>query len=202
MDIGVPSGRITELLAELKHGSKDAEECLIPLVYSELRRIARRHLRNERPNHTLQTTALVNEAYLRMSGCKDIDWSDRAHFFAIAASLMRRILVDHARSKVAQKRGGRDSPIPLNENLQIASDQSWDSIVAIHQALDRLAEIDSRQARVVELRFFSGLEIDEIAEVLDLSPRTIKRDWQFAQAWLYTQLSSNQNKFLSLSTGK
>ena len=181
-------GEITVLLAKIREGSSEAESALIPLVYDELRRLARRHLRRERPNHTLQTTALVHEAYLRLIACEQAGLADRTHFFALSATLMRRILVDHARTRRAEKRGGDIRNVALEQGLQIGSEENWDHILAVHEALTRLAEIDPRQAKVVELRFFAGMEHDEIAQALGVSDRTVKRDWRFAQAWLYSHM--------------
>ena len=200
MALPEPPGRVTDLLGEIRNGNKGAEDALIPLVYDELRRLARRYLKRERPNHTLQTTALVNEAYLRLSknNAAGAGALDKAHFFAISATLMRRILVDHARSRLSQKRGGDMAPVELDANLG-GKAQSFDSLLCVNQALTRLAEVDARQARVVELRFFAGLEIEEIAELLDVSSRTIKRDWQFAQAWLYAEMFVPPAKAASMS---
>ncbi len=183
-------GRITLLLEQMRNGDRAAEESLIPLVYADLRKLARQRLRGERQNHTLQTTALVNEAYLRLAQSKDPKLVDRNHFFALAATLMRRILVDYARARIAGKRGGEAVAVPLTNQDVAAGGQSWDELLAVNQALTRLAALDERQARVVELRFFSGLELEEIAEVLGVSSRTVKRDWRMAQAWLYTEMSS------------
>jgi RNA polymerase sigma factor (TIGR02999 family) len=183
------SGQITALLREIRRGNKEAESDLIPLVYEELRRLARGYLRRERAGHTLQTTALVHEAYMRLADASGAEVSDRTHFFALSAALMRRILVDSARSRLAQKRGsglGRS----LDGIAEPAEMPSWERILDVHQALNRLSEKDPRSARVVELRFFSGLEIEEIAEVLGVSSRTVKRDWQFAQTWLYSQIAA------------
>ena len=188
-----PLGEITVLLKEAARGDTDAQARLAPIVYEELRRIARRRLAKERANHTLQTTELVNEAYLRLSGT-NLTYTDRAHFFAVAATQMRRILVDYARGRRAQKRGGPEHAVTFDENLPVGSNESWDRILSVHQALDRLAALDPRKARVVELRFFTGLEVHEIAEVMGVSPRTIKRDLQFAQTWLYSAMFPDATK--------
>jgi RNA polymerase sigma-70 factor, ECF subfamily len=180
---------ITQLLREISQGSHEAERRLMPLVYQELHRLAHSYMRKERSDHTLQTTALVHEAYLKLVGLDEIDWVDRSHFFAVAAQLMRRILVDYARSRSAAKRGGSAHPLPIEDALPI-SEESLDFILSIHEALDRLAVLDARQARIVELRFFTGLSIDETARVVGVSSRTVKRDWDMAQAWLYTELSA------------
>ncbi len=156
-------------------------------MYEELRQKAARYLRRERPGHTLQTTALINEAYLRLIDAKDIQWQSRAHFFAIAANLMRRVLVDHARRRDADKRGGPNIRLTLDETIAVANETDVD-LLAIDQALDRLATIDPQQARVVELRFFSGLSVEETAAALGVSPKTVKRDWSVARAWLRREI--------------
>src|SRR5215469_5057910 len=165
-------------------GNQAALDKLMPLVYDELRRIARSYMRRERSDNTLQPTALVNEAYLRLVDQRNVRWQNRAHFFAIAAKLMRRILVDRARRDNAAKRGGPAQPIPIDE-IQIASPQTSVDLLALDQALDGLAAIDDLQARIVELKYFAGLTIDEVAEVLGSSPATIKREWNVARAWLH-----------------
>jgi RNA polymerase sigma-70 factor (ECF subfamily) len=162
----------------------------MPLVYNELRRVARRYLRSERPDHTLQPTALVHEAYIRLLGQREIMWQNRAHFFGVAAQLMRRILVDHARAHQAEKRGGHKQKVPLDEALEYTADKSAE-LVALDEALDRLAARDPRQARVVELRFFAGLTEQETAELLGISVRTVKRDWDVARAWLYKEINED-----------
>jgi RNA polymerase sigma factor (TIGR02999 family) len=182
-------GEITQLLIQVTQGNHEAESRLIPLVYNELRRLARRYMRNERPDHTLQATALVHEAYLRLTNQKDADWQNRAHFFAVAAQMMRRILVDHARAHRAQKRGGREPKVSLDEALAFTEDDS-ERVMAIDEALTRLAERDPRLGRNVELRFFAGLTDEEVAEALGVSIRTVKRDWRVAKAWLRGELSS------------
>jgi RNA polymerase sigma-70 factor (ECF subfamily) len=177
---------VTELLHRFANGDKEAEADLMPRVYRELHKIARAYLRRERPDHTLQATALVHEAYLRLTSQREIDWKNRAHFFGIAAQMMRRILVDYARQRGAGKRGGVH--ISLDEGLMISDDQCA-LVTDLDEALQRLARLNERQARVVELRFFSGLTEEEIGEVLGLSSRTVKRDWTMARAWLYGELS-------------
>ena len=199
--------RITELLHKARAGDSSAEEELVPLVYDELRRLARYCMRKERPEHTLQTTGLVHEAYLKLMGPHKSAWQDRNHFFAVAAGVMRRILVDYARMRKAAKRGGGAVAISLSGGVPAASCESWDKILDLHRALSRLAEIDARAARVVELRFFTGLEIEEIAQVLELSGRTVKRDWEFAQSWLFAQIAESRredsgNEKMSPSTSK
>lgn len=181
---------ITALLARLKEGNKEAEAQLIPLVYNELHRLARYYMRGERTGHTLQTSALVNEAYMRLIGEHGIDWKNRAHFFGVCAQIMRRILVDHARTRDAQKRGGAAQKISLENAFVYSDEQSW-QVVALHEALNKLAEWDARQCRIVELRFFTGLNVEETAEVLAISPTTVKREFQHAKAWLYGELSKS-----------
>ena len=181
------SQNITHLLKEWSDGDERALDKLTPLVYEELRRQASRYLRRERRGHTLQTTALINEAYLRLIDARDVHWQGRAHFFAIAANLMRRVLVDHARRRDAEKRGGSGLRLTLDEGLAVAKETDVD-LLAIDEALDRLAKIDAQQARVVELRFFSGLTVDETAAALGVSPKTVKRDWSVARAWLRREI--------------
>jgi RNA polymerase sigma factor (TIGR02999 family) len=185
-----PENAITALLAGLKKGNKQAEAELIPLVYKELHHLARRYMRGERPGHTLQTSALVNEAYLRLVGEHGIDWKNRAHFFGVSAQIMRRILVDHARHRDAQKRGGPAQKISLDNAFVYTEEQSW-QVIALNEALQKLAQWDERQCRIVELRFFGGLDVEETAEVLGISPTTVKREFQHAKAWLYGELSKN-----------
>jgi len=178
---------ITRLLHDLRQGRLEAEADLIRAVYPELRRIAAHCLRTERPDHTLQATALVHEAYLQLVGQFDKDWDSRAHFFAVAAQLMRRILVDHARNRKAQKRGGGNHRVEL-EDAMIISDDRLDEVIAIDAALEKLALLDPRQSKIVVLRFFGGLTEKEVATVLGVSPRTVKRDWNVARAWLSGEL--------------
>jgi RNA polymerase sigma factor (TIGR02999 family) len=179
---------ITKLLHDLRAGKKEAESQLIEAVYPQLRRMAGRYIRGERAGHTLQATALVHEAYLQLVGQTSKEWENRAHFFAVAAQLMRRILVDYARQRKAAKRDGGRQRVELTESLAL-SEARLDEIVAIDEALSRLEEWDARQCRVVELRFFSGLTEEEIAEVLGVAPRTVKRDWNVAKAWLHGELN-------------
>ena len=179
--------RITHLLKEWSDGDQEALEELTPLVYEELRQQAARYLRKERPGHSLQATALIHEAFLRLIDVKDVEWQNRAHFFAIAANLMRRILVDHARKRDAEKRGGDQVRLTLDESLALAQETDVD-LLAIDEALDRLAALDPQQARVVELRFFSGLTVEETATALGISAKTVKRDWSVARAWLRREI--------------
>jgi len=183
---------VTQLLLGWGKGDKEALDQLLPLVYDELRRQAARYLRRERAGHTLQTTALIHEAYIRLVDQKRVQWQNRAHFFGIAAQLMRRILVDHARSKHRVKRGGSDVRVSLAEASLTVKARDLD-VLAIDEALDRLAQVDERQAKVVELRFFSGLSVEETAEVLQISPATVKREWSMAKAWLHREISNDQS---------
>src|SRR5881398_1220850 len=180
---------VTELLIEWSNGDKAALDKLMPLIQQELRRLAHHYMSHERPGHTLQTTALVNEAYLRLVNRKDVHWQNPTHFFAIAATLMRSILVDHARSHSYAKRGGGARKIALDEAVIISEERAAE-VVALDEALGQLAEIDPRQSRIVEMRFFAGLTIEETAEVLSLSPATIKREWSTAKAWSTSAVSS------------
>jgi RNA polymerase sigma factor (TIGR02999 family) len=184
---------VTQLLIDWSKGDKEALDNLVPLVYDELRRQAARYLRHERAGHTLQTTALIHEAYLRLVDQRNVHWQNRAHFFGIAAQMMRRILVDHARTKKRAKRGGSDIRVSFSEATLKAPDQDLD-IVALDEALEHLAEIDEQQSKIVELRFFSGLTVEETAEVLGISPATVKRDWSMAKAWLHREISGAVEK--------
>ena len=179
---------VTALLSQLSAGNRDAEARLIPQVYNELRRIAAAYMRRERNDHTLQPTALVNEAYAHLVEQPQAQWQNRAHFLATAAQIMRHILVDHARAKRAGKRGGVQQQVSLDEALLSSANRTVD-ILSIHEALDRLSAFDPRQGRVVELHFFGGLTFDEIALVLSISERTAKREWSMARAWLRTELA-------------
>ncbi len=185
------SENITDLLISYGRGDKESLDKLMPAVYDELRRQAARYLRREQPGHTLQTTALIHEAYLRLVDQRNVQWQNRAHFFGIAAQMMRRILVDHARTKKRAKRGGSDIRVSLDDAKVVATGQDLD-VVALDEALDRLEAIDAQQSRVVELRFFSGLTVEETAEVMHISPATVKRDWSMAKAWLHRELSGDR----------
>lgn len=182
-----PSVEVTKLLVAWSQGEQTALEKLVPLVYAELRRLARRHMYRERPGHTLQTTALVNEAYLRLIDARQVRWQNRAHFFAVSAQLMRRILVDFARSRRYQKRGGGAQNVTFDEAL-FASPEKGPDLVALDYALTTLAVTDARKSKVVELRFFGGLSVDETAEVLKVSSETVMRDWKLAKAWLAREM--------------
>jgi RNA polymerase sigma factor (TIGR02999 family) len=183
---------VTQLLIDWSNGSQDAVERLFPLVYEELRRLAHRYMRRERPGNTLQTTAVVHEAYLRLIDQKHVQWQNRAHFFAIAARMMRRILITHAQSLAYAKRGGGALKVSLDE-AAILSPVRARELIALDDALKSLAVIDVRRSQVVELRFFGGLSNEEIAEVLKISPNTVMRDWNVAKAWLYREMSKEQD---------
>ena len=185
----VSQQRVTELLARWSQGDDAALAELTPLVYQELRRIAHHHMGGQRPDHTLQTTALINEVYLRLADQTNPRWQNRAHFFAVAARAMRQILVSYARNQQAQKRGRGAVRIELDEAALISPEESKE-VVDLHEALERLTTLDSRKAQVVELKYFGGLTYDEIAEVLKVSRVTVRRDWEFAKVWLYTELHS------------
>jgi RNA polymerase sigma-70 factor, ECF subfamily len=185
----LPGHEITTLLARCREGHKGAEAELFDLVYRKLREMAQHYMRRERSGHTLQATALVNEVYLRLFD-GEVDWQDRTHFFAVAAQTMRRILVDHARSRMSSKRSG-GVRIDLGEAFLISDDQI-EKVLAVDQALDRLSKQDARQARIVELHLFAGMSLEETAQVLGVSKRTVQRDWNFALAWLYDQIGPNR----------
>lgn len=182
---------VTQLLADWRQGDDGALSELTPLVYEDLRRLAHRYMQGQRPDHTLQTTALVNEAYLRLADQTNPEWKTRAHFFAVAARAMRQILVNYADSYRSQKRGGGALKLELNEAALVSPAQSQ-QIVELHEALERLAVLAERKAQVVELKYFGGLNYEEIAEVLKVSPITVRRDWEFARAWLYGELHGSE----------
>ncbi|SRR5260370_2837665 len=188
--MAVSAPEITGLLRDWENGDREALNRLMPIVYDELRRAARNYMRRERASRTLQATALVNEVYLRLVDITNVRWQDRAHFFAIAASMMRRILLDAARARAAGKRGGGELRITLHEDV-LALDQAA-GLVAIDDALQALSQVDSRKAQVVELRFFGGLSVEEMAEVLGISPQSVKRDWKLARAWLLKELGGRE----------
>jgi len=185
------SARVSQLLRNWGEGDQRARDALIPLVYGELRRLARRHLRGERPDHTLQSAALVNEAYLRLIQRDRPQWENRAHFFGVAAQIMRHILVDHARNRRAAKRGAGAPKLSLNPDIALPQEREVD-LVELDDALNQLAALDLQQSRVVELRFFAGLSIEETAVVLGVSPATVKREWATARAWLHRELKSKR----------
>jgi RNA polymerase sigma factor (TIGR02999 family) len=182
---------ITELLVGYQGGDKEALDQLMPIVYDELRRQAARYLRREQAGHTLQTTALIHEAYVRLVDQRNVQWQNRAHFFGIAAQLMRRILVDHARTKKRVKRGGSKVQVSLADATVATTGPDLD-IVALDEALERLEKLDQQQSRVVELRYFSGLTVEETAEVMGISTATVKREWSVARAWLHRELSGDK----------
>ena len=188
-DPAAPSQEITAMLRAGGDGDRAVLDQMLPLVYDELHRQAHRYLRRERANHTLQTTALINEAYLKLVDQRAVQWQNRAHFFGIAAQAMRRILVDYAKTKNREKRGGAAVDLPLEEALLVAATGQSIDLLALDEALTRLALIDEQQTRVVELKYFSGLSIEETAEALGISPATVKRDWQMAKAWLRHELN-------------
>ncbi len=185
-----PSQQITLLLADWSNGNQAALDNLMPLVYDELRRMARSYMRGQSSGHTFQTTELIHEAYLKLAKQEDPDWQNRAHFFGVASQAMRHILVDYARAKNTGKRGGSAKNITLEESLIVSPEHS-EEVIALDDALNRLAELDERKTKVVEMKFFGGLKIEEIAEVLKISPETVKRDWSFAKSWLLRELANN-----------
>jgi len=185
------TSNVTRLLLQWSQGDTAAREALIPLVYEALRRIARQCLSSHRPDHTLQSTALVHEAYLRLVDHSSVHWENRVHFFAVAAQLMRRILVDHARKQRAAKRGGGNLTLVLDEAVAPLARRAVD-LTALDDALNGLAALDSRQSQIVELRFFGGLSIEDTSQLLDISPATVKREWVTARAWLYQQVNQEE----------
>jgi len=187
---------VTQLLRAWSDGQQGALERLMPLVYEELHRLARHYMSRERSGHILQTTALVNEAFLRLIDARQVNWQNRAHFFAISASLMRRILVDFARTHQSQKRGAGVRPVSLDEGLEVPEERL--DLAALDEALRSLAALDPRKSRVVELRFFGGLSLEEAAEVLQVSPETVKRDWKLAKAWLLREMGGKQDAIRTL----
>jgi len=191
MESGLSSeapSQVTDLLTRWRGGDRQALDSLMPLVYEELRVLARHYLRGERPDHTLQSTALVHEAFVRLVGQDPPDWKSRAHFFGVAARLMRQILVDHARNHKAAKRGGNSLTITISEELVGGKSEDID-LLALDSALNSLAEVNPQQGRIVELRYFSGLTIEDTSEVLGVSPATVKRSWTVARAWLYREMN-------------
>src|ERR1051325_527714 len=181
--------QLTQLLKDWGNGDPATHDVLMSAVYEELHRLAHQYMRKERPGHTLQTSALVNEAFVKLVDQRDVEWQNRAHFFGIAAQMMRRILVDHARARQSAKRGGTSRPLSLDEAL-IVSDERSAEVIALDEALQELVRFDERKSRIVELRFFGGLSIDETAEVLSVSPGTVMRDWTLAKAWLRREITS------------
>jgi RNA polymerase sigma factor (TIGR02999 family) len=188
-----PSIDVTQLLKQLSSGNQDVLAELIPLVYDELRRLAAYHMRQERSNHTLQATALVHEAYLRLVDQRHVDWKNHSHFLGVAAHLMRRILLMHVRRRNAEKRGGSYARIALDEAVVFTCEQSAD-LIALDELLKELESLDPQQARIVELRFFGGLSVEETAELMGISPATVKRDWAMAKAWLARELGTESQR--------
>jgi RNA polymerase sigma factor (TIGR02999 family) len=187
-----PGGEVTLLLTELREGNQEAANRLMPLIYSELRRMAGSYMQRERTGHTLQATALVNEVYLRLVGGETAPWQNRAHFFGIAAHAMREVLLDYARRHIAGKRGGKDAhKVEIDVEFRGVSSKI-ENVIAIDEALERLERIDPRQSRLVELRFFAGLDVEEAAEVMGVSPTTVKREWRSAKAWLHRELGTGR----------
>jgi RNA polymerase sigma factor (TIGR02999 family) len=182
-----PTENVTKLLIELSNGDRDAVDLLLPVIYDELRKLAANYLRRERPDHTLQPTALVHEAYIRLVDQTRVNWQNRAHFFGVAAQIMRRLLVDHARKHNAEKRGQEFQKLSLDENIDRAVERSAE-LIALDDALKAFAEFDEQKARMVELRYFGGLSIEETADVLGVAPTTVKRQWRLAKAWLYGEM--------------
>ncbi len=193
MSSGAECSETTQLLRAWASGDQDALEQLTPLVYQELRRIAGHFMQDEHPGRTIQTTALVHEAYLKLIDVTNVDWQHRAHFFAVSAQIMRRILLDHARRRVAAKRGGVAPRVNLDEVPDIGSGRARE-LIALDDALNALAQVEPRKARIIELRFFTGLSIEETAEVLKVSSDTVKRDWRLARAWLLAELADAQDE--------
>ena len=189
--MSTPSQNITKLLVDWRNGDQEALDQLMPLVYEELRRMANHYMRNERKGHTLQTSALVNEAYLRLVDHENIDWQNRSHFFGLAAQAMRRILVDHARSRNYQKRGGNAERVSLDEAANFAEERATE-LIALDEALQELAKLDPRKSQIVEMRYFGGLTGEEVAEALGISTATVSRDWETAKAWLLRELSRKE----------
>jgi RNA polymerase sigma factor (TIGR02999 family) len=187
-----PRSDVTELLLAWNTGDRTALERLMPLVYQELRRLAGGYMRSENPGHSLQATALVNEAYIRLVDQQRVDWKNRAHFFGAAAQIIRRVLVDHARTRGRLKRGGDEVRVTFDEESAPRSEVQWD-LIALDDALNQLAKLDPQQARVVELRYFTGLSIEETAEALGISPATVKRDWATARAWLFREMTDGRS---------
>lgn len=184
-------GEITQMLLELTDGNRDVVDQILPHIYDELRRLAGTYLRRERSDHTLQPTALVHEAYMKLIDQNRVKWQNRAHFFGIAAQVMRRILMDHARKHTAEKRGGDAELLPIEDEILVVSHNRSSDLVALDDALLELAKMDPDKAKIVELRYFGGLSIEETAEVMGLSVPTINRHWKFAKTWLYTELTRN-----------
>ena len=196
-----PQGEVTRLLCEVRDGHQGAMEQLLPLVYDELRRLAGGYFRRERSDHTLQPTALVHEAYLKLVGQRSLQWENRGHFLGVAATLMRRILLDYARTHRAEKRGGGDQKVMLDEGMAVTELRAVE-MISLDLALTKLASLDPEQARIVELRFFGGLSVEETAELMKISPATVKRYWASAKAWLYREIEKgNQSDSATMEAG-
>ena len=193
------TGEVTRLLQDCSEGNRDALDKLLPLVYNELRRLAHSYLSHERPDHTLQTTALVHEAYLKLIDQRSVNWQNRAQFFAISAQAMRRILLDNARRHTAAKRGSGGQKISLDEVATLSGDSANESLIALDLALQKLERIDEAQSKIVELRYFGGLTIEETAEVLKISPSSIQREWTVARAWLYKSITGTSDTSIDVS---
>ena len=189
-----PREQPTQLLEQMQAGDRSAAERLLPLVYDEFRQLARHYLQQERANHTLQPTALVHEAYMKLIDQSRVNWQGRTHFFAVAAQAMRRILVDHARHHLRLKRGGGQHRVTLDEGVALSAKDRDEDVVALDEALEKLADFDPRQAKVVEMRFFAGLSVEEVAEQLGVSKRTVEGDWTMARAWLSRELKKGEEK--------
>lgn len=188
---GRTSNNLTDLLVRWGEGSSEAFEALVPQVYNELHRLARARLRSERNDHTLQPTALTHEAFLRLFSQDRVQWKNRGHFFAIAAEMMRRVLVEHARKRNTARRGGREERVAFDEAQDGATPSADADVLALHEALERLEKLDPRQAKVVELRYFGGFNVEETAQILEVSPATIKREWAIARLWLHRELKDS-----------
>ena len=197
----VSGADVTTLLNRLADGDQEAAAQLVPLIYEELRRLAAQRLQHERPGHTLQATALVHEVYLKLAGQQSAKWQNRVQFFAVASQLMRRVLVDYARTQQRVRRGGGQKKVSLDEVVLIAPDRT-DELLAVHESLSRLEKLDARQGRIVELRYFGGLTLDETAEVLHVSPKTVMREWNFAKAWLYGELKERRDDTRGMEQGR
>jgi RNA polymerase sigma-70 factor (ECF subfamily) len=192
--VGLSSPDVTSLLKKLAGGNQEAASELIPVIYQELHRLAARHLRHERQDHTLQPTALVNEAYIKLVAQRNADWQSRAHFFAVASNLMRRILVDYARRQLRAKRGGKLTKLSLDDVVLTSPDRPA-KLLALDESLTRLEKLDRRQSRIVELRYFGGLTVEEAAEILGMSPTTVRREWASAKAYLYGELKQGDESY-------
>ena len=188
--MSLPDGQVTILLQAMNRGDKSAADQLLPLVYSELHRLAKGYMSRERRDHTLQPTALINQAYLRIAQQENVEWQNHAHFIGFAANVMRRVLVDHARERNAAMRGGKQIRVDLDEGIAVSKERSAE-ILLLEEALTRLEQLNPRQAKVVEMRYFGGLSVEEVASVLGIAPRSVKRDWALARMWLFEEIQKN-----------